>query len=538
VTGGFDVTTRAENLRRMQESAFDLLVIGGGIVGASVARDAATRGLVTALVERGDFASGTSGKTSRLVHGGLRYLRNYRVGLVRTAVRERDVLLERAPALVRPLQFLIPSYRDRGPRRWALRFGLFVYDFLSKGKTLPRRVWLRPAETTEREPRLATRGLEGSGIYYDAWTDDARLVLAVVREAASKGAAVANYAEVTGLTRTAGRVDGAHVVDRLTEKAVLLRARNVVNATGVWLDRLRTPPPTPTIRPTKGIHIFLPRARVGNRNALALTARRDGRVIFVLPWDDLTLVGTTDTDFQGDPDSVLPDAHDVAYLLEAVNEAFPDAHVTTTDVVSAYAGLRPLARRGRKDVPESEVSREHVLFRDSDGLISIVGGKLTTARAMAESVVGMILPGGRTPPTSRGTRDLPLGPEVHPLDEFIALGFDEDSARRLQYRFAIQELKRHLGTPSATQPIVEGLPHVWVEIDIAVQEEMALTLSDVLVRRLGLFYEASDQGSSVAPEVASRIAPTLGWSAEQVDREVRDYHHLIAAHRRFLDDGG
>ena len=535
---GFDADTRTQNLRRMERDTFDLLVIGGGIVGAAIARDAATRGLATALVERGDFASGTSGKTSRLVHGGLRYLRTYKVGLVRTAVRERDVLLEQAPALVHPLPFVIPSYRDHGPSRWVLRLGLFVYDFLSKGKALPRRVWLRPDETTEREPRLEVGGLEGSGIYYDAWTDDARLVLAVVKEAASKGATIANYTEVTELHRTAGRVDGAHVVDRLTGTAFRVKARCVVNATGVWLDRLRSPPTSPTIRPTKGIHIFLPRAKVGNRNALALTARRDGRIIFVLPWGDLTLVGTTDTDFHGDPDVVLPDARDVEYLLEAVNEAFPEAEVTPTDVVSAYAGLRPLARKGHEDVPESEVSREHTLFQDDDGLISIVGGKLTTARAMAEAVVNRIPSSDGKQSPALTTRVLPLGPKVHPLDELTALGFDGATARRLQHRFTPEELKRHLETSSATRPIVNGLAAVWIEVELAVREEMAVTLSDVLVRRLGLFYEAPDQGSEVAPKVAVRMAEVLAWDAGRTDREVREYRELVASHRRFRGDGG
>src|SRR5947209_2782986 len=383
----FSARTRATNLERMRQESFDVLVVGSGIVGAGVARDAACRGFATALVDRGDFASGTSGKTSRLVHGGLRYLRNYRFGLVRRAVRERDRLLRNAPGLVRSLPFLIPSYADRGPGRSLLRFGLFVYDFLSREKTLPRRSWFSAKEAREHEPQIAEEGLAGAGLYYDAWTDDSRLVLAVVQDAADAGAIVANHIRVEGLIRESDRIVGAHLRDAMTGDSFTTSSRFVVNATGVWLDDLRSARSTSTIRPTKGIHIFVPRSRIGNRHALALTAKRDGRVVFVLPWGDLALVGPTDTDFRGNPDSVVPDAGDVAYLLETVNETFPAAHLGPDDVVSAYAGLRPLLRRGHEKA-ESDISRDHAIFEDHDGLISVTGGKLTTHRAMAEEVGG------------------------------------------------------------------------------------------------------------------------------------------------------
>ncbi len=529
----FSARTRAVNLGRLPQETFDVLVVGGGIVGAGVARDAACRGLRTALVERGDFASGTSGKTSRLVHGGLRYLRSRRVGLVRQAVRERDLLLQRAPALVHPLPFLIPAYRGRRPGRWFLRLGLFLYDFLSRDKTLPRRVWLPVDGTREREPRLSPDGLAGAGVYYDAWTDDARLVLAVVKDAARAGAVVANYASVETLLRRESRVAGARLRDPIDGGTFDATARIVVNATGVWLDRLRSPRPFPTIRPTKGVHIFLPRAKVGNRHALALTARRDGRVVFALPWDELTLVGTTDTDFHGDADRVLPEAADVAYLIEIVNEAFPQGKVTAADVVSAYAGLRPLLRKGRADASESEVSREHAIFEDEDGLISVAGGKLTTHRAMAEDVIDLAVARlGRTTRTS--TEELPLGPPAHPLADFTAMGFDETTALHLQGRFAPEDVRRTLATAGAREKIAEDAPHVWAEVEIAVREEMAMTVADVLVRRLGLFYEAPDQGIAAAPDVAERMAGILGWEVTRAARETREYRELVAAHRRFL----
>ena len=537
MTEEFSARTRTASLARMQRDLFDVLVIGGGIVGVGIARDAARRGFRTALVDRGDFASGTSGKTSRLIHGGLRYLQNYKVGLVRLAVRERDRLLETAPGLIHPLPFVIPAYRGRSPGPILLRFGLFLYDVLSK-KTLPRRVWLRPDAASEREPRLARADLAGAGMYYDAWTDDARFVLAVVRQAAREGAEVTNYVEVTELIREDDRIVGAHLCDRIGGSVFEVRARVVVNATGVWLDQLRLPRTFPTIRPTKGTHIFLPRAKVGNRHAVALTTRRDGRLVFVLPWNDLTLVGTTDTDFRGDPNRVTPDAGDVAYLLDVTNDAFPAAHVGPDDVVSAYAGLRPLLRRATEDRSESEVSREHEVFLDPDGLISVAGGKFTTHRAMAEAVVDMVevrLGERRRNPTSEGA----FGPPVRPLEEFLALGFDEPAALELQVRYAPEQVARYVGAPAARDPIVEGRHHVWAEVDIAMHEEMALTLTDVLVRRLGLFYEAADQAYEAAPEVASRMAKVLGWDADRTAREVEAYRTLVTEHRAFrMDRGG
>ena len=533
----FSARTRAANLERMRTESFDVLVVGGGVVGAGVARDVACRGFATALVDRGDFASGTSGKTSRLVHGGLRYLRNYRFGLVRRAVRERDLLLRNAPGLVHPLPFLIPAYADHGPSRALLRFGLFLYDLLSKEKTLPRRAWLSAEEAREREPRIAGPGLGGAGLYYDAWTDDSRLVLAIVQDAAAVGAIVANYVEVEGLVRQGGRVAGARLRDAMRGASFEVSARFVVNATGVWLDRVRTARRGPTIRPTKGIHVLVPRAKIGNRSALALSAKRDGRVVFVLPWRNLALVGTTDTDFRGDPDRVVPDSEDVAYLLETVNAAFPDAHLSPADVVSAYAGLRPLLRKGGAEKSESDISRDHAILWDPDGLISVTGGKLTTHRIMAEEVGGLLALRLRRPRSS-ATRNRPLGPPASPWDEFTGLGFDEETALHLQGRYAPEQMRRFLGAPSARERILRSTPHTWAEVDIAMDEEMAMTIADVLVRRLGLFYESPDQGANAAAMVAERMGKVLGWDSQRMDLEIRAYEDLVRAHQGFRADKG
>lgn len=528
---------RAANLARMVSESFDLVVVGGGIVGAGIARDAAMRGLKVALIDRGDFASGTSGKTSRLVHGGLRYLKNFKIGLVRQAVRERDLLLQRAPALVRPLAFTIPAYRNQGTGKSSLRLGLFLYDFLSRDKVLPRRQWLSPEGVRKREPKLRGASLLGGGLYHDALTNDARLVLAVVRAAADAGAVVANYAEAIECVTEGGRIAGLRVRDRMSGNLIGIRASVVVNATGVWLDWLRSSrPASQTIRPTKGIHLFLPRERVGNRQAVVLSAKRDGRMIFVLPWGHLTLVGTTDTDFGGDMDHVVPDADDVAYLLESVNEAFPEAHVGPQDVVSVYAGLRPLihAKPGQK---ESDISREHEILEDPDGLISVAGGKLTTQRAMAQDTVDLVCRRlGR--PAVCSTAFTPIGPNPAANASFAAMGFDEETATHLSSRHDPDSLRRWLKEPGSRERIVPHLPYVWAEVCEAVEAEMASTLVDVLVRRLGLFYESHDQGLSIARAVAERMAHHLGWTEDRIRSEVTEYEELMADHRRFREDHG
>jgi glycerol-3-phosphate dehydrogenase len=265
---------------------------------------------------------------------------------------------------------------------------------------------------------------------------------------------------------------------------------------------------------------------------VALTTRRDGRLVFVLPWGDLTLIGTTDTDFRGDPDRVTPDGRDVAYLLEATNEAFPTANVGLEDVVSAYAGLRPLVRRGTAGPSESDISREHEIFVDSDGLISVAGGKFTTHRAMAEEVVDLVETRLARRSNSQ-TRNAPLGPPIEPLEDFMALGIEEASALHLQGRYSAAQVGQRLEARGARDRIVDDRPNLWAEVDIAVREEMALTLSDVLVRRLGLFYEAADQALAVAPDVAARMAGMLGWDSTRTTEEVAAYRALVASHRAF-----
>lgn len=371
----------------MASQPIDILVIGAGITGAGIARDAAMRGLRTALIDQGDFASGTSSKSSRLVHGGLRYLEMGDLRLVFEASAERKTLLRIAPHLVRPRSFIFPVFRESRVPKWKLAIGLWAYDILSLFRNVQRHVMLSKREVEEAEPALKREGLVGGARYFDAQCDDARLTLANVLSAHQHGALIANYAKAVGFVEIAGKIAGARIRDESEGSEHEVRAKVVINATGPWSDETRKDGTT-TLRPTKGTHILVDRKRLGNNEAITLTSAVDGRVMFVIPWGKLTYIGTTDTDDTSDPSAVQADSADVDYLLKSANEAFPDARLEPDDVISAWAGFRPLLKPDDPLDPSS-VSREHRIIRGDNGLISIVGGKLTTYRKMAAEVVDL-----------------------------------------------------------------------------------------------------------------------------------------------------
>src|SRR5881392_571164 len=427
----------------MVETPVDVLIIGGGITGAGIARDAASRGFRTALIDKADFGAGTSSHSSRLIHGGIRYLEQGAFRLVFEASHERRVLLTIAPHLVRPLAFLFPVYRGGRIPAWKLRAGMWLYDLLSAFRNVRWHRWLRAKKVRRVEPGLRERGLIGAALYYDAQADDARLVIATVRSAMRAGALAANYVETTALLKPDGRVRGAMVRDVLTGQTATIRANVVVNATGPWSDRLRQlddPDATPILRLTKGAHVTVPRRRLGNEHAVTLVSQIDGRVMFVLPWDDLSYIGTTDTDADASPDELRVTAADVTYLLRSANAAFPNAHLGANDVVSVWVGLRPLLRQDQAASP-SQVSREHRVLESAQGLITIAGGKLTTYRVMARDVADRVAarlheldgrPIAPRPPTDR----LPLpGGEAAELDVLReaarARGVSDATARHL-----------------------------------------------------------------------------------------------------------
>lgn len=544
----FSHQSRAAALASMDDAAVDLLVVGGGITGAGIARDAALRGFRTALVDKSDFGAGTSSNSSRLIHGGIRYLEQGALRLVFEASHERRVLLRIAPHLVRPLGFLFPLYRGGRVPSWKLRAGMWLYDLLSLFRNVRWHRWLRPKTVRRVEPALRDRGLVGAALYYDAQADDARLVLATMRAAARAGALVANYAAVTSLLKPDGRVRGAVVQDVLSGQTFTVRANVVVNAAGPWSDevrRLDDPQAVPLLRPTKGAHVAVPRRRIANQHAVTLLSQIDGRVMFVLPWGDLSYIGTTDTDADSSPDALGVTAADVTYLLRTANAAFPDAHLAPTDVVSAWAGLRPLLNQDNRSNP-SQVSREHHVVESPHGLITIAGGKLTTYRVMARDVVDRVSKrlhelDGRPLAARAATDRLPLpGGEAADLQVLVeaarARGASDATAQHLVAFYGseaaavlnVVDRDRELG-----EPIVAGRPEIWAEVTYAIEREMAVRIQDVLLRRLHLFYESRDQARALGPAVALRMSKLLDWDDARQAEELRDYFSVVERSQAF-----
>jgi glycerol-3-phosphate dehydrogenase len=386
----------------------DLLVIGGGITGAGIARDAARRGLSTALVEMEDFAYGTSSRSSKLVHGGLRYLEQYEFSLVFESVSERRILMDIAPHLVNPLGFLFPVYKSSRRGLWMINAGMWLYDGLSLFRSPKLHRTLKPSEVRTEEPALEATDLTGAPLYFDCATDDARLTLENALDAAKAGATVVTHARVTGFTKDErARITGVVVEDRQTGQLKQIRAGAVVNATGPWTDRTisMSAPQGALLRPTKGVHIVVDRSKLPVQNAVVAMHPKDGRVLFVIPWGDKSYVGTTDTDWTGDPADVWATSQDVDYLIDACRGYFPRHPLTRSDVICTWAGLRPLMAPPSTEgnLSESKVSREHSIVVGQDGLVTIAGGKLTTYRRMAAEVVDTSTCcawGRESPPTS------------------------------------------------------------------------------------------------------------------------------------------
>lgn len=481
---------------------FDLLVIGGGITGCGVARDAAMRGLRVALVERDDFASGTSGRSSRLVHGGIRYLEHGQLHLVHESIRERETLLRIAPHLVKPLAFTWPVYRGARVGKLRLSVGLLAYHLMA-GRRSRRHATLDIRGILEREPCLESVGLTGGAVYYDASTDDARLTVANAVAAQQNGATVVSHARVTEILREGGKAGGAVVRSQYSDETHHVRARLIVNATGVWDNQFTTEKPARRHRGSKGAHISVPRDRVGNRDALTLISPVDGRVMFCLPAGPQAIIGTTDTWTEESPETAHPSETDVEYLLRSANAYFPRAKLTRDDVVSAWAGIRPLATRAGTN--PSAVSREHSIVSDGSGVLSVTGGKLTTYRSMAAEIVDRVQESLRQKPNPAPTDSVEL-----PGSERVA-----EIAR-------LQREDRNL-----LEPLVPELPYTGAHLVYGVTNEMARGLSDLLIRRVHLAFETRDHGLGIAARAADIVAPLLAWDDQTKSARVREFRQDI-----------
>ena len=533
--------SRAERLLALSSQTFDVLVIGGGITGCGIARDAALRGLRVALVEREDFASGTSSRSSRLVHGGVRYLEHGHLGLVFESSIERYRLLRLAPHLVRPLAFVWPTYKGARLPRWKLAVGLKLYDALALFRNVRGSRALSAQRVREEIPGLRTEGLTGGARYYDAATDDARLTLANALSASEAGATLLNHASVRGLVIEAGRAKGATVLDALTGQEFTVRARAIVSATGPWSDEIRkldAKDDAPAVRGSKGVHIAVPRARLPTPDDTALTVLSgvDGRVMFILPAEHHTLIGTTETVTHAHPSEVRASVSDVDYLLASANGFFPGARLVREDVVSAWAGIRPLvasAYSGSGDA--NSASREHAIHSSPSGVLAISGGKLTTYRVMASDMVNAIEKALAVPHQKALTGSLPLpGGEFSSFDGEVAAARAEvgreDVARHLVRAYGrrwrlVWELTRE--RPALAEPLAPGLPYVRAEALHGVTHEFVHTLDDLLVRRLKVAFETRDLGRAAARVVAADIAPLLGWSPEDIERQLADYSRHV-----------
>jgi glycerol-3-phosphate dehydrogenase len=540
------VISRADALDALQSERFDLVVIGGGITGAGVALDAASRGYSVALVEKDDYAAGTSSRSSKLVHGGLRYLQNFDLGLVREALLERALMVNLAPHLVHPLPLLVPGFDGKHPDRLT-GVGLNMYDVMAR-EHLRRRPdendWspdrhrtISAEETLELVPALESRNPTSSYLFYDCQTDDARLVLTVLGEAERFGAVIANRCEVGGLVERGGRAAGVLCTDRLSEGEFEIAADNVVSATGVWADRIRPDElydeeEVPRIRPSRGTHVVLSQDLLP-LDAGVIVPAGGGRTVFALPWLGRTLIGTTDNDYEGPLDHIPPDLADVDYLLDACNTFF-DSSFTAADLCGAYAGVRPLISTG--DPKRSvDISRRAELFETSSGLLTITGGKLTTWRRMAKLTVDRVVErDGREAPCR--THEIPLGEPVGAEGLPEVEGVDEASRQLLAHRYghaAREVLELAAARDGLARRIVPDLPDLLAEAPFAAAQEQAHSLSDVLLRRTRLALLAATQlvgQHATAPRVvAEAMAPELDWSEARIEQELRDWHEVAVA---------
>lgn len=517
--------------KRMQNEAYDLIVVGGGITGAGIALDATARGMKVALVEMQDFAQGTSSRSTKLVHGGLRYLKQLQVGVVAETGKERAIVYENGPHVTTPEWMLLPMHKGGTFGKFSTSIGLAMYDRLAGVKKSERKKMLSKKETSAKEPLVKQDGLKGGGYYVEYRTDDARLTIEVMKKAAEQGADIMNYAKVTNfLYDNKEKVNGVAVVDRLGNETFEIKGKKVVNATGPWVDEVRSADYSKNnkqLRLTKGVHVVIDQSKFPLRQAVYFDTEKDGRMIFAIPREGKAYVGTTDTFYNNDKSKPLVNQEDRDYLVDAINYMFPTVHITDADIESTWAGVRPLIFEEGKD--PSEISRKDEIWEGKSGLLTIAGGKLTGYRHMALEIVDLVEKRLKQEYKLKfkevDTKHIPIsGGDVGGsanFEQFIedkvaaakAMNLDTDLARRLATKygsnvddlFAIAQAAQHQNT---------GLPlELYVELAYGVQNELVVKPTDFLVRRIGALYFDIDTVLRHKDTVVDVLADLLGYDA-------------------------
>jgi glycerol-3-phosphate dehydrogenase len=533
----FSFEERIQAWNSLEKEKFDLCIIGGGITGAGTARDAASRGMKVCVIEQGDFASGTSSRSSKLIHGGIRYLENLEFGLVFEALHERHRLFEIAPHLVHPLQFVLPVYKSSRVGMFKMGLGMWLYDALALFHAPKFHERLSPQMTVERFPSLRTEGLVGSYVYSDAYMDDDRLVIETMRSAHRFGAVIANYVKAgLGQFDERGRLTSLEVEDQTTSKKCRIHAKHFISTVGPWTDQFAATlfEWKKVLRPSKGIHFTLKRSRLPIQDAVVMATGDDRRIIFAIPRHDMIIIGTTDTDYPGDPAAVHSERDDVDYLLEVVRKYFPQAQITEQDIVSTYAGVRPLVDDGSST--ESKTSREHLILHTPKNVTFVAGGKYTTYRRMSRDIVEKVLRAEfsleeRIQYARNQTREV-----INPLVTREKLSESQGQSRIWAREFGLKEhevrgmAERHgyetLGILEEARK--KELRGVWeMEALFALRQTMCVHLRDFMLRRTALFLAHEDHGISLVDGIARVFQTECGWSEERVKTEKELYREHV-----------
>lgn len=511
----FSFKTRTENLQKLKTEKFDLLIIGGGINGAGVARDAALRGLRVALVEASDFASGTSSRSSKLIHGGIRYLENFEFRLVFEALSERTKLFKMAPHLVHPLRFTIPLFKNSRIGPFKMSLGLFLYDLLSLFRTPEGYERLNKKQTLSRLPIVRGEDLVGACVYSDAYMDDDRLVFETLRSANEAGACMVNYTKVISSEIINDQVCALQVVDSLSGESFKIQCDHVASTVGPWTDLVGEKLVSDwknILRPTKGIHLTLSKNRLNLPSAIVMAAQKSTRIVFAIPRHEMTIIGTTDTDFSGDPANVMANFEDVEYLLKITNEYFPNAKITHQDILSSYVGVRPLVKDDSGS--EGKTSREHVILSDKRGFTFVAGGKYTTYRLMSEQIVDRVL---STLPIEKRL-SYKKCETTQSLNKYVSAEQIEQAKKSTKTETEKSLLQRY-GAEGAEIIKKYGVNYTYWQLEAyqAIYSTMCLNLVDFYTRRVPLMLAYHDHGFRLLNEISSIFKKELNWSQEDLE---------------------